>query len=223
MSHMLSASRSGHPSASSAQHPFLPPMPSVRDTQAYDLAFGPFQESCAAFLASLDAYVLRGKDEIQARRISHTSTMKKAAEERARLEKEIDSEGDKEGRLLKVLEKEKAEVADLEQALAELKLTLGGVETQIRLGEGDAQEREAQLQTLLRGQSRMAQRQGGGQTAADLLVFPHRAPELAEKSSREASLAQTRKAVAADLTEAELHLCIKIEGVKSADPCSASC
>lgn len=148
-------------------------MPSVRDTQAYDLAFGPFQESCAAFLASLDAYVLRGKDEIQARRISHTTTMKKAAEERVRLEKEIDSEGDKEGRLLKVLEKEKAEVADLEQALAELKLTLGGVETQIRLGEGDAQEREAQLQTLLRGQSRRTPVRDGANADWLASLYPH--------------------------------------------------
>lgn len=147
MSHMLSTSRSG----SSGKHTLFPPTPPIRDTQAFDLAFTPFQEMCTDFLASLSAYALRGKDEIQSRRIAHTTVLKRAAEEQARLEKEIDSEGDKEGRLLKVLEKEKAEVADLEQALTELKLTLGGIETQIRLSEGDAQEREAQLQTLERG------------------------------------------------------------------------
>lgn len=154
MSHVLSASRSGHPSSSaSSSHSFMPPTPSVRDTHSFDLAFGPFQERCSAFLSSLDAYVLRGKEEIQARRASHTTTLRKAAEEKARLEKEIDGEGDKESRLLKVLEKEKNEVRDFEQALAELKLSLGGVETQIKIGEGDAQERETQIATLKKGQS----------------------------------------------------------------------
>lgn len=154
MSHVLSASRSGHPSSSaSSSHSFMPPTPSVRDTHSFDLAFAPFQERCSAFLSSLDSYVLRGKEEIQARRASHTTTLRKAAEEQARLEKEIDGEGDKESRLLKVLEKEKNEVRDFEQALAELKLSLGGVETQIKIGEGDAQERETQIATLKKGQS----------------------------------------------------------------------
>lgn len=242
MSHVLSASRSGHPSASASsssaaaghQHPYLPPMPSVRDTLSYDLAFAPFQQSCAAFLSSLDAYVLRGKEEIQARRVSHTATMKQAAEERDRLEKEIHSEGDKEGRLLRVLEKEKAEVHDLEQALAELKLSLGGVETQIRIGEGDAQEREAQIQTLQRGPSLRPHplpRPCASPPSAHVPQLTRVAPLLpslgpTEKASREAALAQTRKAVAADLAEAELNLCIKIEGVKSESrvlPPSAAC
>lgn len=98
-----------HLAASTAHHP-PHTFPSIIEANRLDLAFTPFQESCTTFLASLDAFVLRGKEEILLRKDKREQERVREEAERRRLEEEIIGAGSKESRLLEG-EKGMAQVA----------------------------------------------------------------------------------------------------------------
>lgn len=97
MSHLLSASTSGHPfGASSTSHA----PPSILDLTRIDLDFAPFEDKCKTFLSTLDSFVANAEAEITSRKQAREQARKDEEKEKRRLEDEIAAAGSKESRLL---------------------------------------------------------------------------------------------------------------------------
>jgi hypothetical protein len=81
-------------------HPSSANAPSLLETTKYDLSFPPFQDICTSFLASLDAFVLNGKEEILARKEEHDKKREEGEGRKRELEAKIGEAGTRESRLL---------------------------------------------------------------------------------------------------------------------------
>ncbi|KAL7414385.1 chromosome segregation protein Spc25-domain-containing protein [Mrakia frigida] len=187
-SHQPFSSSAGPSSSSSSSAPSnaQPGFASIAHSQKPELSFAPFQDLCQDFLAKLDAFVLRGKGEILERKERREQEREKEAKEKRRLEEEIVGAGSKESRLLQVLEKEKQDLTELQQAITELKTNLSSLESQEKVLGGDLAEWNAKVGKL-----------------------------RTEKSIRDATLAEHRTSITRDLSLLEKKLCWNVDGVGS--------
>ncbi|CED83790.1 kinetochore protein fungi type [Phaffia rhodozyma] len=188
----LSSSLAYHPSSAALAGPSSlasgsrPPHPNLADPTLTQIPtnFPPFQQQSTQFLAALDAFVLRGKEEIIFRKETRERLVKEAEEQKRRMEEGIDEASRGEGKLLEILEKEASDVAEVQTTISDLKLNLSTLESQERAQTAELKEWTVKVEQL-----------------------------RAEKTLRLSKEAEIRASISRDLRTLENALGFKVEGV----------